>query len=421
MVKETDSGMGRQEFEPSTADDSLCRGGRCTLNIPRLKRPQVVDEAWLYYYDPTIKQQSSEWKHPSSSTLKKAKTVKSADKFMTIFFNYEEIVYQHAVEPGTTVNDSYYTNVLRTMSFPEDDMPRLNSKCTIRVRYFLLRYYVTALTVLIYASQSGIIGRLECERTKLEVSEELGIGHSVISRLWQRFQDDGNVSRCYSTGRSRVAMPNEDRYIYLAVTAKRNRRSTASNLSRQLSSVTGTTVSRQTVYRRLRHIGLYARRPVRCIPLTATHCRLRLTWSREHALWTPQQWSCVMFSDEYRFSLQFDSHQALIWRAPGTCYHQENTIERHRYGGAGWLVWGGIILGSRTDLHVQSATMTGHIYREVLLEQHLRLFRGAMGAEFLFMDDNARPHRANIVDMLGRRIAAVNPSHLSTGTSEGFA
>ncbi|GFX01308.1 transposable element Tcb1 transposase [Trichonephila clavipes] len=42
------------------------------------------------------------------------------------------------------------------------------------------------------------------------------------------------------------------------------------------------------VYRRLGHIGLYARRPVRCVPLTATHCRLRLTWSREHALWTPQ-------------------------------------------------------------------------------------------------------------------------------------
>ncbi|GBM29979.1 hypothetical protein AVEN_167452-1 [Araneus ventricosus] len=74
-----------------------------------------------------------------------------------------------------------------------------------------------------------------------------------ISRLWQRFQDDGNVSRCYSTGRPRVTTPNEDRY--LAVTTKRNRRSTASDLSRQLSSATGTTVSRQTVYRRLGHIG----------------------------------------------------------------------------------------------------------------------------------------------------------------------
>ncbi|GFV39040.1 transposable element Tcb2 transposase [Trichonephila clavipes] len=171
-----------------------------------------------------------------------------------------------------------------------------------------------------------IIARLECGRTHLEVSEELGIAQSVISRLWQRFQDD--------------------------VTAKRNRRSTASDLSRQLFSATGTTVSRQTMYRRLGHIGPYARRPVRCVPLTATHCRLRLTWSREHAFWAPQQWSCVMFSDESRFSLQSDSRRTLVWRAPGTRYHQQNTIERHRYGSEGWLarVWEGIIFGSRSDL-----------------------------------------------------------------------
>ncbi|GFV04764.1 transposable element Tcb1 transposase [Trichonephila clavipes] len=105
-----------------------------------------------------------------------------------------------------------------------------------------------------------------------------------------------------------------------------------------------------------------------------------------------------MFSDESRFSLQSDSRRNLIWRAPDTRYQQENTIERHRYGGAGWLLLGGIILGSRTNPHVQSVTMTGHIYRDVILEQHVRLFRGARGAEFLFMDDIAHPHRANIVD-----------------------
>ncbi|GFT75936.1 transposable element Tcb1 transposase [Trichonephila clavipes] len=132
--------------------------------------------------------------------------------------------------------------------------------------------------------------------------------------------------------------------------------------------------------------------------LTATHCRQRLTWSREHALWTPQQWSCVMFSDDSRFSLQSDSGRTLIWRVQATHYHQENTIERHRYVGVEWLVWGGIILGSRTDLHVHSVTMTDHIYRDFILKQHIRLFRGAMGDEFLFMNDNARQHRANIVD-----------------------
>ncbi|GFV87848.1 transposable element Tcb1 transposase [Trichonephila clavipes] len=73
-----------------------------------------------------------------------------------------------------------------------------------------------------------------------------------------------------------------------------------------------------------------------------------------------------------------------------------------------------------------------------------------MGAEFLFMDDNARPHRANIVDeyhqsedstrtdwsayspdsnpcieCVGyawpRNCRSSTPSHLSTGTSDGIA
>ncbi|GFV03643.1 transposable element Tcb2 transposase [Trichonephila clavipes] len=98
------------------------------------------------------------------------------------------------------------------------------------------------------------------------------------------------------------------------------------------------------------------------------------------------------------FSLQSDSRRTLIWIAPDTRYHQENTIERHRYGGAGWLVWGGIILSFRTDPHVQTVTMTGHIYRDIILEQHVCLFRDTMSAEFLFMNDKARSHCANIVD-----------------------
>ncbi|GFY05393.1 transposable element Tcb1 transposase [Trichonephila clavipes] len=235
----------------------------------------------------------------------------------------------------------------------------------------------------------------------------------------------------------RVTTPNEDQYIFGSYCQKKQTEHSIGPISSTLISYRYDSFTRQTVYRRLGHIGLYARRPVRCVPLITTHYRLRLTWSREHALWTPQQWSCVMFSDESRFSLQSNSRRTLIWRAPGTRYHQENTIERHRYGGAGLLVWGGIILGSRTDLHVQSVTMTGHIYRDVILEQHLRLFRAAVGAEFLFMDDNSRPHRTDIVDeclqseditrmdwpayspdlnpiehvwdMLGRRIAARQP------------
>ncbi|GFW48959.1 uncharacterized protein TNCV_3901571 [Trichonephila clavipes] len=59
-----------------------------------------------------------------------------------------------------------------------------------------------------------VIGRLECGRTQLEVSDELGIAQNAISKIWQSFQDDGNVSRCYSTGCPRDTTPNKDRYIW---------------------------------------------------------------------------------------------------------------------------------------------------------------------------------------------------------------
>lgn len=54
--------------------------------------------------------------------------------------------------------------------------------------------------------------------------------------------------------------------------------------------------------------------------------------------------------------------------------------------------------GSRTYLHVQTGTMTAQIYRDVILQQHVRLFRAAMGADFKFIDDNTTPHRAIIVN-----------------------
>ncbi|GFV22950.1 transposable element Tcb1 transposase [Trichonephila clavipes] len=98
--------------------------------------------------------------------------------------------------------------------------------------------------------------------------------------LRQRFQGDVHVSRRYSTGLPRVITPNED--WYLPVATKINRWRTASNLSTQLSSATGTTVLRNTVYRE--QIGMHACKPVRCVLLTATHCHLQLAWSREYVL-----------------------------------------------------------------------------------------------------------------------------------------
>ncbi|GFW92590.1 transposable element Tcb2 transposase [Trichonephila clavipes] len=153
-------------------------------------------------------------------------------------------------------------------------------------------------------------------------------------------------------------------------------------------------ISRKTVARRLKGGRLYARRPVVCVPLTRRHRTARLQWCREHHNWTEQDWACVVFSDESRFSLSSDCRRQLIWRESGTAYRPENIQEKDRYPTSSNMVWAGIMINGRTRLHVvANGTMTGQRYIDEVLLPHVRLFRGAVGDKFVFMDDNATCHR----------------------------
>ncbi|GFU61552.1 transposable element Tcb2 transposase [Trichonephila clavipes] len=168
-------------------------------------------------------------------------------------------------------------------------------------------------------------------------------------------------------GRDRSTTPAEDRYIVLS--AKRNRRTTAQQVANQFLAAAGKQISRKTVARRLRGGGLYARRPDVCVPLTRQHPTARLQWCREHHNWTEQDWACVLFLDESRFSLSSDFRRQLIWRESGTAYRPENIQEKDRYPTCNIVVWAGIMINGRTRLHVvANGTMTGQRYiDEVLL------------------------------------------------------
>ncbi|GFV69166.1 transposable element Tcb1 transposase [Trichonephila clavipes] len=201
------------------------------------------------------------------------------------------------------------------------------------------------------------------------------------------------------SGRPRGTTPVDDRYTDLQ--ARRNRRQTAGEIARHTTQATGRPISSFTVARRLHGGGLFVRRPVRCVPLTPAHRRRRSLWCREHRNWRDNEWGRVLFTDESRFSLSSDSHRILIWRERGSRNHPSNIIERDRYGGRGVLVWGGIMLGSRTDLHIFDAgSVNGTRYCNEILLPYGRLFRGAMGLQFLFMDDNAPCHRTVAAEQL---------------------
>ncbi|GFU88682.1 transposable element Tcb2 transposase [Trichonephila clavipes] len=213
-------------------------------------------------------------------------------------------------------------------------------------------------------TRGRIIGKLEEGRSVTSVAALLTASFTTLETI----SNYRNSFPGFSSGRPRGTTPADDRYIVLQKTAR-------------WWSVCTTP----------------------CTVCTFNACPSEKAFSVVPG--TPElrdnEWGRVLFTDESRFSLSSDSHRILICRERESRNHPSNIIERDRYGGRGVLVWGGIMLGSRTDLHIFDAgSVNGTRFCNEILLPYVRLFRGAMGLQFLFMDDNAPCHRTVAAEQL---------------------
>ncbi|GFV51794.1 transposable element Tcb2 transposase [Trichonephila clavipes] len=195
-----------------------------------------------------------------------------------------------------------------------------------------------------------VVGRLEGGQTQAEVAQAIGVSQSMIYRIWNSFLETGSAGRRPGQGRRRASTPNEDRYLVL--TARRHRNMNATLLQQHLRSATGTTVSTLTARNRLHGVGLYALRPMAYFHL---------------------------------------------WRDRGSRNNPAFVHESVRFGGGGVLVYGGICIDGRKDLYIiRDGYLTARRYRDEILRPIVVPYAAAIGDDFIIMDDNCRPHRANL-------------------------
>ncbi|GFW19043.1 transposable element Tcb2 transposase [Trichonephila clavipes] len=134
-------------------------------------------------------------------------------------------------------------------------------------------------------------------------------------------------------------------------------------------------------------------RPLRVLPLTPTHRRLRLEWYRVRVNWTAEEWSQVVFRDKSRFNLSNDDNRVRVWRPLGERLNPAFALQRHIAPTAGVMVWGAIAYKAWSLLILIRFTMTAQRYVHDIILQHVLPLMQRLSGD-IFQQDNARPHRA---------------------------
>ena len=87
-----------------------------------------------------------------------------------------------------------------------------------------------------------------------------------------------------------------------------------------------------------------------------------------------------------------------VWRRNGEIHLEPTVQPTMAYNDGSVMIWAGISLNGRTALVVVPGNLNGRRYIDEILRPLVVPYLRQMGRNAIFQDDNARPHRAWIVD-----------------------
>ncbi|GFV46816.1 transposable element Tcb1 transposase [Trichonephila clavipes] len=131
--------------------------------------------------------------------------------------------------------------------------------------------------------------------------------------------------------------------------------------------------------------------------LTEFQRKKRLTWAREHSLWTIKDWEKIIFSDDSQFCISGNQSSAYVRRRTHEEFSPQCLKPTVKFP-TKVMVWGCMSSHGFGRLHIVSGTVKGMAYIEILQNKLLPTARDLFGNQsWIFQDDNAPCHRAKVV------------------------
>ena len=120
----------------------------------------------------------------------------------------------------------------------------------------------------------------------------------------------------------------------------KNRKLTGIDIGREFIRPDGRLrASVTTIRSTLRRRGLFGRVARKKPLLTFAHIQRRMRWAKAHKDWTPEQWKCVVWSDEATFRLFPTTGKVYVRRGKGEEYKPQCVSPTVKYGGGKVSVW----------------------------------------------------------------------------------
>jgi len=122
------------------------------------------------------------------------------------------------------------------------------------------------------------------------------------------------------------------------------------------------------------------------------HQKKREEWALEKVTWTQQKWDTVVWSDEKKFNLDGPDGLAYYWH---DLRREPEMFSKRQNGGESVMVWGAFGGKKKSELAILCGKQNGVKYVRTL-EDYLIPFSEVLPVSWLFMQDGAPCHRANI-------------------------